>query len=214
MLELTKLYAITDARLTRMSHAQQVVALCSGGATLVQLREKARPPREFYREAKEALRVARDRGARLIINDRVDIAMALGADGVHLGQDDLDPVAARRLLGGDAIIGFSTHNLEQAKEALRMPISYLAVGPIFATSSKENPDPTLGLAELRRIRDATREIPIVAIGGIDATNARETLAAGADCVAVIRALLSPDADECTRLTRQLLELLNPSTSLR
>jgi thiamine-phosphate pyrophosphorylase len=195
-----KLYAITDARLSGLSHAEQVLRLCLGGARLIQLREKQAGAREFFAEAEAALRVARKAGVRLIINDRVDVALALGADGVHLGQDDLPPEAARRILGERAVIGFSTHNLEQAELAARLPIDYLAIGPIFATSSKENPDPVVGLDGLHRVRRAVPNLPLVAIGGITPENARETLAAGADSLAVISALLSdpPQIEARTR----------------
>jgi thiamine-phosphate pyrophosphorylase len=185
-----KLYAITDARLTRLSHAEQVSRLSLGGARLIQLREKHVDAREFFAEAEAALRVARRAGVRVIINDRVDIALALGADGVHLGQDDLPPEAARHILGGGAVIGFSTHNIEQAVAAARLPIDYLAIGPIFPTLSKENPDPVVGLDGLRRVRQAVPRLPLVAIGGITLENARETLDAGADSLAVIGALLA------------------------
>ncbi|MCA1593200.1 MAG: thiamine phosphate synthase [Acidobacteria bacterium] len=200
-----KLYPVTDRLLSGLSHAEQVARLADGGATLIQLREKHLSPREFYREAGEALRVARARGVRLIINDRVDIALAIGADGVHLGQDDLSPEAARALLGGEAIIGFSTHNIEQARNAARLPVSYVANGPVFATSSKEKPEPVVGLDNLRRVRDALEGKPLVAIGGINRTNARAVLEAGADSVAVIGALLSPaDHSDIARRTRELL----------
>jgi thiamine-phosphate pyrophosphorylase len=192
-INLPKLYPITDARLSGLSHAEQVRRLSAGGATLIQLREKHLAAREFYSEAEEALRVARSLGVRVIINDRVDIALALSADGVHLGQDDLPPEAARALLGERAIIGFSTHSLEQAKKAAHLPVDYLAIGPIFETSSKENPDPVVGLDGLRRVRQAIGEIPLVAIGGIRLENVRETLKAGADSVAVISLLLSEPA---------------------
>jgi thiamine-phosphate pyrophosphorylase len=184
------LYPITDARLSGLSHAEQVLRLSRGGARLVQLREKHLDARAFFREAEAALSLARELGVRLIINDRVDIAHALGADGVHLGQDDLPPEAARRVLGERAVIGFSTHNVEQAIAAARLPIDYLAIGPIFPTSSKENPDPTVGLDGLRRVREAVPRLPLVAIGGITVENALETHAAGADSLAVIGALLS------------------------
>ena len=136
---LPKLYPITDRRLSGLSHAEQVARLADGGATFIQIREKHLSAREFYREAEEALRVARERGVKLIVNDRADIALALGADGVHLGQDDMPPEAARALLGDDAIIGFSTHNVAQAVEAARLPVDYVAIGPVFATSSKSKP---------------------------------------------------------------------------
>ena len=128
-LQLPKLYPITDGAHT-LTHAEQVARLCAGGATLIQLRDKHASPREFYAAAEAALRVARTHGARLIINDRADIALALGADGVHLGQADLDPTAARQLLGPQAIIGHSTHNLAQAQTAARSPVDYIAIGGI------------------------------------------------------------------------------------
>jgi thiamine-phosphate pyrophosphorylase len=208
---LPKLYPITDVRLSGLSHAEQVARLSEGGATLVQLREKRLVPRQFYREAEEAISVARQRGVRLIINDRVDIALALGADGVHLGQDDLDAEAARRLLGAEAIIGVSTHSLEQVLEAALLPVDYIAIGPIFDTSSKENPDPSIGLEGLRRVRAslAGDRKPLVAIGGIDRVNARAALDAGADAVATISALLrrGDPPPAITRRTREFLASL-------
>jgi thiamine-phosphate pyrophosphorylase len=206
--ELPKLYPVTDRRLSGLSHAEQVARLIEGGAAFIQLREKHLSPREFYSEAGEALKVARARGAKLIINDRADIALALGADGVHLGQDDVPPEAARALLGERAVIGFSTHSVEQAIAAARLPVDYIAVGPVFATKSKENPDPVVGLEGLRRVREAVGSIPLVAIGGVTRENAPSVLAAGADSVAVISALLSPqNPPEITRLTRDFLARL-------
>jgi thiamine-phosphate pyrophosphorylase len=203
---LPRIYPITDRRLTGLSHAEQVARLCEGGARLIQLREKHLAPREFYLEAESALRVARAYGARLVVNDRADIALALGADGLHLGQDDLRPDAARRVLGDDAIVGFSTHNAEQATEAARLPVSYVAIGPVFKTASKENPDPVVGLDTLRRVRSLTQGIPLVAIGGITHANARAVLGAGADSLAVIGAVLSEDPADITRRVRDLIEL--------
>jgi thiamine-phosphate pyrophosphorylase len=208
-INLPKIYPITDRRLSGLSHAEQVRRLGAGGATFVQLREKHLSPREFHREAEDALRVARGLGVRLIVNDRVDIALALGADGVHLGQDDLPPAAARELLGGPAVIGFSTHNEEQAREAARLPVDYLAIGPIFQTSSKENPDPVVGLEGLRRVRRIVGQIPLVAIGGIHPENVREVFAAGADSVAVISLLLAGNPDEIERRTREISARLQP-----
>jgi thiamine-phosphate pyrophosphorylase len=204
--DLPKVYPITDARLAGLSHAEQVSRLSAGGAQLAQLREKHLSPREFYVEAEAALRVARECGLRLIINDRVDIALALKADGVHLGQDDLSPLAARSLLGQDFIIGFSTHNLEQARAASRLPVDYIAIGPIFATSSKDNPDPVVGLEGLARVREAVGQVPLVAIGGINDLNARDVLKAGADSVAIIGALLSEPAEIAERMRQMLSNL--------
>ena len=208
MLDLPKLYPITDRRLSGLSHAEQVARLSDGGACVVQLREKHLSPREFYREAEEALRVARARGVRLVINDRADIALALGADGVHLGQDDMPPGAALSLLGDKAIVGFSTHSVAQAIEAARLPVDYVAIGPVFATSSKENPGPAVGLEGVARVREAVGQARLVAIGGINEENARAVLDAGADSVAVISALLVPcDPSEITLRVRRFLDRL-------
>ena len=145
----------------------------------------------------------------MIINDRVDIALAVGARGVHLGQDDLPPEAARKLLGATAIVGYSTHNVDQALEALKLPINYLAIGPIFPTTSKIDTFPILGLEGLRAVRRAIGDFPLVAIGGITHTNARDAIEAGADSVAVISALLA-DPKRITEMTRSLIQTLPSS----
>ena len=185
---LPRVYPITDTQISGLSHARQVALFAERGATVVQLREKRATALEFYEQAKAARSIAVEGGVQLIINDRVDIAMAIGAMGVHLGQDDLPPEAARRLLGNDAVIGYSTHSVSQALEASRLPIDYLAIGPIFATSTKENPDPVVGLEGLRTVREAIGSLPLVAIGGITPTNAGEVIQAGADSVAMISGL--------------------------
>lgn len=185
---LPPVYPITDTQISGLSHAEQIAVFADGGATLVQLREKRAPALKFYEEAKAALAVAAERGLQLIINDRVDIALAVGAAGVHLGQDDLPPEVARRLLGDDAVIGYSTHSVAQAVEAAKFSIDYLAIGPIYGTSTKENPDPIVGLEGLRAVRAATGDLPLVAIGGITPANSREVFRAGADSVAMITGL--------------------------
>ena len=205
-----RLYPVTDVRLSRLSHAEQVAKLSEGGANLIQLREKHLSPREFYDDAVEAMRVARSRGVRIIINDRVDVAIAVKADGVHLGQDDFPPQAARRLMGEGAIIGLSTHNLDQAVQASLMDIDYIAVGPIFGTSTKDNPDPVVGLTGLGKIRQAVLKTPIVAIGGITPDNAPQVINAGADAVAVISALLVP-AEDITAQTERFIAQLSAAT---
>jgi len=181
----SSLYPLTDRTLSGLSHADQVLQLSQGGATVVQLREKDLSPAEFCAQAEEALRVARERGMKIIVNDRVDIALALKADGVHLGQDDLPPEAARRLLGSDAIIGFSTHSPKQAEAATQMPIDYIAIGPIFATASKLRANFPVGLEGLRLARQVVGTFPLVAIGGITSENSVSVMNAGADVVAVI-----------------------------
>jgi len=188
--DLPRVYPITDTRLSELSHAEQVLHLIRGGATLIQIREKDATAREFYQQAAAALEVAHRHKARLIINDRVDIALALNADGVHLGQTDLSVEVARRLLGEDAIIGFSTHDITQATQAATLPVNYIAFGPIFETSTKENPDPVAGLIALRKVRASIGSLPLVAIGGINQTNARSAFEAGADAVAMISKLVS------------------------
>src|SRR5207237_6836473 len=139
--------------------------------------EKEGTPRNFFDDAVEALRLTRSANAKLIINDRVDIALAINADGVHLGQTDMPVAAARRLLGINAIIGFSTHNLEQVKAALNLPIDYLALGPLFPTTSTANPDPVTGVAELTAVKSIAAAPPLVAIGGIDSTNLSQVFVA-------------------------------------
>jgi thiamine-phosphate pyrophosphorylase len=199
--QLPRVYPLTDVQLSGLSHAEQVRLLTLGGASLIQLREKGMPALEFYEQARTAKRSA----VQLIINDRVDIALAAGADGVHLGQDDLPPEAARKLLGPRAIIGYSTHNVDQAISATKLPIDYLAIGPIFSTTTKSDTAPVLGLEGLRAVRRAIGEFPLVAIGGITVGNARAVIAAGADSVAVISALLS--GADIVSATKTLLEVL-------
>jgi len=189
-LPLPKIYPLTDTVVSGLSHTEQVRRLLAGGATLIQLREKRAPAGTFLAEAIEATQLAHEQGAKLIINDRVDIALAVHADGVHLGQDDMPVEAARRLLGEQAIIGFSTHNLEQLKTALDLPIDYLAFGPVFSTTSKDRPDPMVGLEGVRDARRLAGNLPIVAIGGITLTTLNPTLRAGAEAVALISAVLS------------------------
>ena len=153
-LELPWVYPITDRRLSGLSHAEQVRRLAAAGATLIQLREKHLPAGEFYKEAVKAVAAARKAGVILLINDRVDIAKMAGADGVHLGQDDLPPAAARELLGPDAIIGLSTHSITEATAAAREPVDYIAFGPIFPTDTKPDTEPVVGLGQLAEIRNA------------------------------------------------------------
>jgi thiamine-phosphate pyrophosphorylase len=185
---LPKIYPITDLRLSGLSHTEQTRAFIEGGATLVQLREKSTDMRAFYDDVVAALRIAREHGVTLLINDRVDIAMVTGADGVHLGQDDLPAQEARKLLGPDAIVGLSTHSIEQVKAAMNEPIDYIAFGPVFSTATKADPDPVVGLDLLREAKRVAGEVPLVAIGGIDGENVEAVLAADADSAAMISEL--------------------------
>jgi thiamine-phosphate pyrophosphorylase len=147
----------------------------------------------------------------LIINDRVDIALALKADGVHLGQTDIFVAAARHLLGQEAIIGFSTHNAEQAKLARTLPVDYLAFGPIFPTTSKNNPDPTTGLIVLSEVVGIKGSLPLVAIGGITLENALEVLKVGADAVALIAELVA-NPTQIAENMNQMLALTWPMSN--
>ncbi len=179
-----------------MSHAKQVEKLIRGGAEFIQIREKNAPSNEFYQSAKEAIEIAHRENVKIIINDRVDIAIYVKADGVHLGQDDLPPEKAREILGEKAIIGLSTHSTKQAIKALKLPIDYIAIGPIFQTKTKENPEKEVGLETLREIRKEIGDFPLVAIGGITINNFTKVLDAGADSVALISGLFStPDSIE-------------------
>ena len=205
---LPRVYPLTDVQLSGFSHADQVRLLSLGGASLIQLREKQQPSIQFYEQAKAAVSEARKSGVQIIINDRVDIALACGAHGVHLGQDDMPPDAARRLLGPEAIVGYSTHSFEQAQKALTLPIDYIAIGPIFDTTTKNDTSPTLGLEGLREVRRVVGEFPLVAIGGISLSNAAAVIEAGADSVALISALLSA-GDSITEVTRTLVQSLTP-----
>lgn len=190
MLTLPDVYAITDRSISGLLHADQVRQMIDGGIRLIQLREKHQAPGNWIEDAISAAKVARNDDVLLIVNDRVDIAMAIDADGVHLGQTDMPADAARRLLGPNKIIGISTHNVEQAKDALSQPVDYIAFGPIFSTTTKTDPDEVTGVERLREIRKIVGKMPLVAIGGIDRSNAGEVLANGADSVAVISCLLN------------------------
>ena len=161
--------------------------LAAAGITLLQYRNKSGSSRQMLEHALELKRRVGDR-VKLIMNDRADLCLAAGFDGLHVGQDDLSPESARRIIGPSRRLGVSTHNPEQLAEADKTSADYLAIGPIFATSSKANPDPVVGLDGLRRARELTRK-PLVAIGGITRANARSVIDAGAVAVAVISDLL-------------------------
>ena len=163
--------------------------LAAGGATLIQVREKHASSREILRLAREMRRLLPE-NVRLILNDRSDLCVAAGMNGVHVGQDDVPPEAARRIVGSKRILGVSTHNPEQVKEGDESSADYVAIGPVFSTTSKDNPDPVIGLEGVKRARALTQK-PLVAIGGITLENCRAVIDAGADSVAVISDLL-PD----------------------
>jgi thiamine-phosphate pyrophosphorylase len=176
--------------------------LAAAGVTLVQYRNKSGSARQMLEQAWELKRRVGGR-AKLIMNDRADLCLAAGFDGLHLGQDDLSPAAARRIIGPERWLGVSTHNPEQIAQADGTSADYLAIGPVFATTSKANPDPVIGLEGVRRARELTRK-PLVAIGGITRATAGSVIEAGADSVAVISDLLRDprkSAEEFLRILR-------------
>ena len=200
-----RLYVIIDrAASAGRDLAELAAAAIRGGADLVQLRDKAASHREFLKEAERVLSVTRRAHVPLIINDRTPVARAVGADGVHLGQDDAAIAVARRRLGAGRLIGKSTHSLEQALAAQAEGADYIGFGPIFPTPTK--PDyGSIGTALIRRVTEAL-PIPVVCIGGIDRSNLFQVLEAGAARVAVVRAVCAaPDAESAARSLKQTLE---------
>ena len=199
---LPRLYAIADASFgDPVALAEKLFA---GGVRLVQVRNKKGSSRELLEQVERILTIA-PADAQVLVNDRVDVALLSGAAGVHLGQTDLSPASARQILGSDRIVGLSTHNPEQALEADALPVDYVGVGPVFWTSSKENPDPVLGLPGFVEICRMVRK-PVVAIGGITLDQAGQVRNAGAHSVAVIRDLLA--ARDIAERARQWKEILN------
>jgi thiamine-phosphate pyrophosphorylase len=222
MIQLPRLYPIVDAAF--FSSTSELIAfsreLAARGCTLLQYRNKSGNARVMLEQARELRKLfaalnqnphfSQNQGEvghppliRLIMNDRADLCLAAKFDGVHVGQDDLSPESVRKIIGPDRWLGVSTHNHEQLAEADKTSADYLAIGPVFATSSKEKPDPVVGLEGVRRARELTRK-PLVAIGGITRANAASVIAAGADSVAVISDLVREprkSAEEFFRLLR-------------
>jgi thiamine-phosphate pyrophosphorylase len=214
MISLSRLYPILDAGCFLSSHALTTAAeeLIACGCTVLQYRNKSGNARVMLEQARELRRLSRA-GApaphssvpqlQLIMNDRADLCLAAEFEGVHVGQDDLSPESVRGIIGAERWLGVSTHNPDQLREADLTSADYLAIGPVFATSSKDRPDPVVGLEGVRRARALTRK-PLVAIGGITRANAASVIAAGADSVAVISDLLREprkSAEEFFRVLR-------------
>jgi thiamine-phosphate pyrophosphorylase len=204
-----RLYAIIDPTLLDDGSVSGVSKfareLIVGGATLIQLRDKREEPIEILSEAREMWRIARassEWGVRLIMNDRADLCLAADFDGVHVGQDDLSPDGARRVVGKQRWVGISTHNPEQVRVADQSDADYIAIGPIFQTQSKQSPDPVVGLEGIRAARDLTKK-PLVAIGGLDLENCRSAIDAGADAIAVISSLLEHPRKRTEEFLRKL-----------
>jgi thiamine-phosphate pyrophosphorylase len=202
--QLPSFYPILDTA-TASRHGIQLTSaaeqILEAGARILQIRHKDFFPASLFTELERVAALCREAHAQLVINDRADIARLLGA-ALHLGQEDLTPSDARRVIGADAIIGLSTHNERQFCDALSEPVEYLAFGPIFSTASKEKADPVVGMEELRRLRPLTDQ-PVVAIGGITRANAPAVLSAGASSVAVIGDLFPSDGNIRSRLEEWL-----------
>ena len=187
-----RVYALVDPAVAGGRSLPALTALIAESVTLVQLRDKHGSTRVMVEEARDIAAVLKPRGTPLLINDRIDVALAAGAQGVHIGWDDMSTADARRLLGPDAIIGLSIKSMEEAQAAPLELLNYVAIGGVYATTSKDNTSAPIGTSGLRAIAAAIRArkagMPICAIAGIDANNAAEVIAAGADGVAVISAL--------------------------
>lgn len=203
-----RLYAIVDARC--FSERELLLdfgrELAEAGATLLQYRDKMGSSREILSKARELKRTAGSK-ARLIMNDRPDLCLAAGFDGIHLGQNDIPVASARSVLGNNKLIGYSAHNLEQAVTAEKSEADYVAIGPIFETHSKANPDPVVGVAGVKAVRRHVKK-PLVAIGGITRENCAEVIAAGADSVAVIADLVpAAGQDSASKRVEEFLRRL-------
>ena len=187
-LALPPLYVILDAALLPSDPIELTKKLLDAGARLFQYRSKTSSSRELLHTSQALCLTVRQHGGTFLVNDRADIAHLAGASGVHLGQNDLSVSAARKIVGNDCLIGLSTHDLRQFEAAVESSADYIAVGPIFPTSGKQNPDPVAGVDFIRTVRKLTAK-PIVAIGGITLERTREVIEAGADSVAVISDIL-------------------------
>lgn len=191
-----RLYLVTDrASIGARTLADVVAAAVQGGVTCVQLREKHLCTRDFFAQAMMLKELLAPRNIPLVINDRIDVALACGAQGVHLGQSDMPVAQARRLLPPQMFIGWSVETMEEVARSASLPVDYLGVSPIYATPTKIDTHAPWGLEGLRKVRSATA-LPLVAIGGIHAGNARAVLSAGADGLAVVSALCAAP-DPCT-----------------
>jgi thiamine-phosphate pyrophosphorylase len=193
---------ITDRKVSGLSYEYMTLKALMRGVRWVQYREKERSRREIYEGAVKLRRITKDYNALFIVNDFVDIATCVNADGVHLGQDDLPLKEARKIIGKDRIIGISTHSLEQAIEAEKNGADYIGFGPVFHTLTKDAGKPR-GIDILREVKNHTK-IPVVAIGGINLENIRSVLDTGVDAVAIASAILSGDIGENTRRFMVLL----------
>ncbi len=209
-LVLPRLYVILDAALISIPEKDCARSLVDAGVRLIQYRNKKASARQLFETSRELAEFLIPAGVRFVVNDRADVAALAGADGVHVGQDDLGIGQARDVVGEGKWVGVSTHNAEQFQLAAAGSADYVAVGPIFATGSKENPDPVVGVDFVRQARALSGK-PIVAIGGISLERAAEVINAGADSVAVISDILR--AENPGKRARQYIDLLDKGNSL-
>ena len=207
--QFSPLYPIIDLTVFHGPLEPLLVTLTRAGVNLIQLRGKSVSSKSLFNQCTQLVSLAQPRSLRVIVNDRVDLAWLSGADGVHLGQDDLPCEEARKMLGDDATIGLSTHNLEQARAAENSPADYVAIGPVFPTQSKANPDPIVSSRELQAIRKSVTK-PLIAIGGITTKNVLPLFDLGVDSVAVIRdVILAPDIFRQATSFMELALKVNP-----
>jgi thiamine-phosphate pyrophosphorylase len=199
--------------LLTFSETECALGLADAGVRLLQYRHKAASARELLETSRQLSTALISRGVTFLVNDRADVAMLSGASGVHVGQEDLGVEAARSVIGSGKLVGVSTHNLEEFQQAAKSSADYIAVGPIFFTATKANPDPVVGTEFIHRVRTLTDK-PIVAIGGITLDRAVEVIQAGADSVAVISDILrAPDPARRARQYIDLLEAAKPAAAV-
>lgn len=206
-----RLNALVDGSLIDIAPLPELARIAAeNGATLIQYRDKTASTRSMIERAKEIIAALKTSGVPLVINDRVDVALAAGADGVHLGADDMDAETARSILGNEAIIGLTVKNAKDAARAAAAPVDYVCIGGVFETVSKINPDLPVGIDGFSALRTALRqqrpELPVGAIAGIDLARTPEVVAAGADGIAVISAIFrANDIAEATRSFRDAVD---------
>jgi len=212
-LVLPRLYVILDAALLTVPETECAQKLVDAGVRLLQYRNKGASARGLFECSKRLSSLLVPQGVTFLVNDRADVASAVEASGVHVGQEDLRAEAARSVIGTGKLLGVSTHNLDQFKDAAATSADYVAVGPVFSTSTKANPDPVVGIEFIRRVRLLTDK-PIVAIGGITLDRAAEVIRAGADSVAVVSDIfLAPDPGQRARQYIELLEAANDAAAV-
>jgi len=212
-LVLPRLYVILDAALLTIPETECALQLVDAGVRLIQYRNKAASSRELLESSRRLSTALAPGGVTFVVNDRADVAALADARGVHVGQEDLSVEDARAVVGPDKLVGVSTHNRAQFEQAATSSADYIAVGPIFSTSTKANPDPVVGMEFIRRIRPLTYK-PIVAIGGITLERATEVVRAGADSVAVISDILrAPNPGARARQFIEILEAANHAASV-